>query len=346
MSENNASSADTAELQYRASSSSNVSSSLSLPHFKPENPQLWIKLVSSAFKAYNITNDSQKVYLCICALPSELQDELSNNLTAELQSFDDLKDELIAATSIPEQKRMKQLLTDTQMNGRKPSHYLRHLRELAGPETDRNNSLVRSIFLQRLPNRVLMIAAPTPEQSADEIAELADRIFEHMEVDNAHSINNVQLNANTPAFIPHSQSSVACDKQINAISADLAVLKADSRKHSESLNNSNSSLHQQICALQQNFNAFVGQIQTQMQVFQQQIANLQKEVIDIKSERQSRSHIRDQRGYSSRSTSGVRLPTSSNRNGLCYYHETFKSRARKCNSPCTWKEVNSPKNAL
>lgn len=73
------------------------------------------------------------------------------------------------------------------------------------------------------------------------------------------------------------------------------------------------------------------------------IAALSKKIdeLTIKVDRLSRSNSRSRNHFRNRSFTPRREPSIS---GMCYYHEKFKSNARRCRSPCNFKESNDEKN--
>lgn len=75
---------------------------------------------------------------------------------------------------------------------------------------------------------------------------------------------------------------------------------------------------------------------------QAQIAQLSIQVVELQ---RSRYNYRNHNNYHrQRSSSRSRNPTphrdSKSTNGLCFYHNKFRHRARKCAEPCSWKNKN------
>jgi hypothetical protein len=66
-----------------------------------------------------------------------------------------------------------------ELGDKKPTQLLRRLNQLLGDSTTLNESVLRELFLQRLPGNVRMVLASTPSgTSLDNLAELADRVVE------------------------------------------------------------------------------------------------------------------------------------------------------------------------
>jgi len=78
--------------------------------------------------------------------------------------------------SISQEQRTRQLLELEEIGDRKPSQFLQHLRTLAGENVP--DSLLRTLWLGRLPNQMQVILATRTEDRLNEVAEQADRIHE------------------------------------------------------------------------------------------------------------------------------------------------------------------------
>lgn len=295
--------------------SNNTANFVNLPTFDATNPQHWLRMSIYAFKAYNVTDEQQKYYLMIGALPSHIQMDAADNVKPDLpNSFKTLCDYITKITSIPTEKRIKTLLSDTQMGDRKPSQFLRYLRELIGSEADGDSTFVRSIFLDRLPKKITMIIAPPPEQSLDSIAEIADRIslYSHVYAESSTIASISSRNSEVAPFVPTPKENFGIS--IGNLNDSINALKIESRSFGSQLN-----------AMQQQINSLITNFNSSMNLLQRQMSNLQPQNRD--------------RAYKSRSTSRSRDETTLNRN-LCFYHTKFGDRATKCVNPCSWNNSN------
>ena len=104
---------------------------------------------------------------------------------------------LLAATALPAQKRINQLIPNEELGDRKPSIFLRHLKNLAGSQAD-NEEFIRPLFLKRLPASISQILASMPDSSVDNLAKSADAIIQYQ----ADSLGNVNAYGG-----PHRQES-------------------------------------------------------------------------------------------------------------------------------------------
>ena len=169
-----------------------------LPPFTPEDPTHWLKLCDAHFNFKKIECPQEKIYAIITSLTYELQRELDVALgyTTEEQ-YKEFKTMLLAATALPAQKRINQLISNEELGDRKPSIFLRHLKNLAGSQAD-NEEFIRPLFLKRLPASISQILASMPDSSVDNLAKSADAIIQYQ----ADSLGNVNAYGG-----PHRQES-------------------------------------------------------------------------------------------------------------------------------------------
>lgn len=154
---------------------------LKLPCFWPADPALWFAQVEAQFATRRITSQQTKFHHVIAALnPTEAAEVRDIILSPPAdQPFDRLKLELVRRTTLSEQKRLQQLLTAEDLGDRKPSQLLRGMRQLLGEKASTvDDSLLRQLFLQRLPANVCMVLAGAGDMTLDDLAALADRVME------------------------------------------------------------------------------------------------------------------------------------------------------------------------
>lgn len=274
-----------------------------MPPFTGENISHWLNLCNYAFKVYKISAD-QQIYLLYRSLPSEMQLELSSILDSDGDKMKLLKEGIIKATDLPAQRRLEKLLNEAELGDRKPSAFLRHLRQLAGPD-ETNAKLLRSIFLSRLPKTISQILAPMSNKPLDDLAEYADQIYEYMP--QSRSLNSCELSSSfsSPDVFNLNKTVSSIDQTSQSL---LSVSKA--------LSNSLADFQSQFVAMQNSISSGISNLQSQMSMLQSRLN-------------------RDQ----SRSRSRTQFNRSSNVNSnLCYYHSKFGNKATKCTQPCTWQQ--------
>nr|XP_032524332.1 uncharacterized protein LOC116775562 [Danaus plexippus plexippus] len=123
------------------------------PPFNAEDPLLWFAQLEGQFVLSNIT-DSTKFYYVLAQLESqhsaEVRDLIVNPPTTG--KYEKLKKELIKRLSASQERKIKQLLMHEDLGDWKPTQFLRHLRQLAGPTVPAD--FIRSIWSTVIKNTI------------------------------------------------------------------------------------------------------------------------------------------------------------------------------------------------
>lgn len=168
-------------LQETSESRPPVSSvSLKLPPFWANDPEIWFAQVEAQFQTRGVTAEATKFAYIVASLQPEIALEVRDILVEPPQAepYKKLKAALVKRTSVSEQKRLNKLLTSEELGDRSPSQLLRKMQQLLGSHT-LETSILRQLFLQRLPTNVQLILASTSDNvSLVELAALADKIVE------------------------------------------------------------------------------------------------------------------------------------------------------------------------
>ena len=155
---------------------------IKLPPFWPKDPELWFAQIEAQFTTRGITVSRTKFDHVIASLAPEFATEVRDLLLhpPEDTPYEILKRELTRRTSASEQRRLQQLLTTEEIGDRKPSQLLRRIQQLLGDKAaTMDATLMRELFLQRLPSNVRMVLTPSAgELNLEQLAQLADRIME------------------------------------------------------------------------------------------------------------------------------------------------------------------------
>ncbi|XP_065193198.1 uncharacterized protein LOC135824372 [Sycon ciliatum] len=156
-----------------------TSVSLKLPPFWPNDPQLWFTQVEAQFAIKGITVENTKYQYVVSSLTHEFAHEVRDVLLQPptQQPYTNLKRHLVERLCASEQKRIRQLLTEAQLGDRRPSQFLRHLRQLQGASVV-ESAVLQELFLQRLPPHVRMVLASASSLSLEQQASLADNLME------------------------------------------------------------------------------------------------------------------------------------------------------------------------
>ncbi|KAL0831366.1 hypothetical protein ABMA28_002191 [Loxostege sticticalis] len=144
--------------------------------FWPDKPAIWFAQLEGQFAISNITADTTKFYYVISQLDNQYAAEVEDIIISppSTNKYEKLKSELIKRLSASKEKKVKQLLMHEELGDRKPSQFLRHLQNLAGPGVPED--FVRTIWTSRLPHNMQQIIASQATSPIETLADLADRI--------------------------------------------------------------------------------------------------------------------------------------------------------------------------
>ena len=139
---------------------------LKLPPFWPKDPELWFAQIEAQFTTRDITVSRTKFDYIVASLSPEFATEVRDLLLRppEEDPYGKLKTELTKRTSASEQRRLQELLSAEELGDRTPSQVLRRIQQLLGNmATTMDATLLRELFLQRLPVSVRMVLTPSAE---------------------------------------------------------------------------------------------------------------------------------------------------------------------------------------
>ena len=199
---------------------------MKLPPFWPADPDVWFAQVEAQFSTRGITAQKTKYEYVVVSLSPEFATEVRDLILNV--PYDTLKQQLIARTAVPEQRRLQRLFHSVELGDRRPTQLLRQMQQLLGDNAAATGGpLLRELFLQRLPPNVRMVLASSGDaKSLDELATLADKVLDaappsmaliappppssfsiertgHLPV-NTGTFNSIPLSiASTSASIPH-----------------------------------------------------------------------------------------------------------------------------------------------
>lgn len=151
---------------------------IKIPPFWNDEPELWFAQLEGQFTLSGITQDSTKYSYVLSQLDSRQIKEVKDIITQApaADKYMTIKTALIQRMSVSQEQRTRQLLELEEIGDRKPSQFLRHLRTLAGDNVP--DSLLRTLWLGRLPAQMQMILATRTEDRLNDVADQADRIHE------------------------------------------------------------------------------------------------------------------------------------------------------------------------
>ncbi|KAK3924263.1 Centrosomal protein of 290 kDa [Frankliniella fusca] len=151
-----------------------------LPLFWRDRPVLWFAQAESHFSSSGITQDSKKYHCVVSHLDSSTSAEVEDIILGPSadRTYANLKKALTDRLSDSEQKRIKKLLSEAEMGDQKPSQFLRNLRSLAGSSNAVNETLLKQLWLERLPRTATAILSSHTGLDLNALAAIADSIVE------------------------------------------------------------------------------------------------------------------------------------------------------------------------
>ncbi|XP_048005996.1 uncharacterized protein LOC125241518 [Leguminivora glycinivorella] len=152
--------------------------SVKLPPFWADKPKVWFAQAECQFHVAGITSDMTKFSHVISIIDQKLIGEIEDLVLdpPKEDKYETLKKELIRRLAVSEQERVDRLVSEEELGDNKPSTFLRRLRSLAG--TTKDETLLRQLWMRRLPTNVQAILAAHTDLSLEKLAGLADNIIE------------------------------------------------------------------------------------------------------------------------------------------------------------------------
>ncbi|XP_037555559.1 uncharacterized protein LOC119432468 [Dermacentor silvarum] len=193
-----------------------VVATLKLPEFWQSDSELWFLSVEPLFRRHRVTSQTARYDYVIGALPPAVIAIL------------------IRRTAESEKRRLQQLLTAEEIGDRKPTELLRRMRHLIGDQSAAlDASILRELFLQRLPQQVRMILSVSSTVTLNSLAQMADKT---MDV-GTPAISGIERQRDSSLFAQvHGdrldrllQANEELNRKVDQLAAELSSLKADHR---------------------------------------------------------------------------------------------------------------------
>ncbi|CAH8610157.1 unnamed protein product [Schistosoma curassoni] len=243
---------------------------LPAPSFKITDPKLWFIRLENYFLANRILLQKDKFGLTSTLLPDEVADSVREALAKPdtEKPYDVLKEAVIKTLSLSDQQAVEQLLNQVQIGDRTPSQLKNYMKSLLG-DRHIDNNLFYQLWLRRLPANIQQIlAVGDTDADLDNIAKIADRIYER-------------------------------SKQTSPLLHNVTV---DDR----------------------------------LDTLQKEINVLCRKLTELTQREKPRRSSRDRSRERTRSTSRRRTTPA-----ICWYHQMFGYRARKCLQPCEFNRAGN-----
>ncbi|XP_054277151.1 uncharacterized protein LOC128996042 [Macrosteles quadrilineatus] len=200
--------------------------SIKLPPFWKEKPRLWFAQVEAQFTLAHITSETTKYSYVISHLDERYANEVEDLIIDPPVEtpYSTLKSEIIRRLSLSEEQRIRQLLMEEELGDKTPSQFLRHLRSLVGSTTIQD-SLLKTIWMQRLPAHVQSILQVQISAQTDTLAITADKILAvQPNASFCHSLTSMPTSLNA-VNSPNLKSSFSDDPKLTEVLSKLSALE-------------------------------------------------------------------------------------------------------------------------
>jgi hypothetical protein len=284
-----------------------------MPEFKVQAPLAFFNLAEIGFKAYQITDETQKYMFLADSVPYDTLGETVLSMCNKTPDGDNpykmLKDAILEYVTPGSWAQVKAKMRETKRGDMRPTHYLAKLRSFALPTMVNNNmyetelkEVFQASYLPDWANTLLVL------KDIDEAAKCADVLFER-------------------------------DQQQKSFPYGASSLAAMSTEAHPAKNSSSSSHDQRLTRIEKSIESLVKGLSINQQQQQQRPSNNGQA-------RQSRQPWRNKsksREEETQQRSQPRSPSPSPLNkvvdGVCGYHAQHGQRSRNCVEGCAYHEA-------
>lgn len=148
-----------------------------IPAFWPDHPELWFIQLEAQFALQRITSETTRYRWVIANLEPRYATEILDLITTppENNPYSTIRLALITRLTESRQARLHQLLAGQELGDRRPSQMLRHLRSIDASVPE---NIVRTVWLDHLPEAVRAVVTTQMEMPADQLGQIADSVFD------------------------------------------------------------------------------------------------------------------------------------------------------------------------
>lgn len=164
--------------------------------FWHNDPELFFSVAESQFALNNITADITKFRLLIGNLDAKTLATVADivNKPPEQDKYDAIKKRIIDSFAESQETKLRRLLHGLSLGDDKPSAFLQRLRNLAG--TSCNDNILRSLFLEQMPENIRGILAVAETTALSDMATQADRILDVIRPAQIFAVSQVNPHTN------------------------------------------------------------------------------------------------------------------------------------------------------
>lgn len=150
-----------------------------LPDFWKSDPTMWFAQAEAQFALAGVVQDETKYYHIISKIDQSIISHVSDLVQnpPKEEKYKQVKERLISRFEVSPQAKLEQLLNACDLGDMRPSHLLARMQEL-GSGLKISESVMRVLFVQRMPERVKPILSICDGNSLEQLAQMADKMVE------------------------------------------------------------------------------------------------------------------------------------------------------------------------
>lgn len=200
-----------------------ASLSIKLPIFWTNYPEAWFLQAEAQFNLKGISRDSTKYEYVVASLPQEVIMTVWDKIKNKNVSYTQLKQTLIQRHSISEEKKLEELLSNTELGDRKPSDLYRSMEILAGTSSTVGQDLLKQLWMKKLPPVINIALVASGKSNLQELADMADKIWDVSQPRQIHEMILKPKASSIPPDLVDMFSALAC--KYDEVKNEVAELK-------------------------------------------------------------------------------------------------------------------------
>ena len=150
--------------------------------FIKEDPQLWLRILESAFENYDITDEESKLQIAISNMPGDILAKVKSYLVDSPEPWSLLREGIISTFSEASIGEKVNFLLNSTQDKKSPKEYMGDLLNKLNipindpPETMK--SIIRQVFISNMPSYIKTVISSLSESSSlESLASAAERIY-------------------------------------------------------------------------------------------------------------------------------------------------------------------------
>lgn len=200
-----------------------------LPAFWKDDVELWLTQVEAAFGIAQITQDQTKFQYLVANADPAILPHIADiiKLPPAQEKYEALKSRILTVFAEAEESKLRRLLKGTALNDQRPSHLLQVMKNTAGNQC--NDNIIKSLFLEQMPDQVRAILVANSEQNIDKLAILADKLVDLQRPNQVYAVRREEF-VSQPSSME--ASIIALTQQVKDLTSTVKQIQSRSRSHS------------------------------------------------------------------------------------------------------------------